>query len=84
MENNNKLQLSLDQPVRYKIQVPGHMDASWLNWLEEIAIEPDFDGTGSPVTILTGLFDQAALIGLLRWLYSLGLPLISVAYEEVD
>ena len=52
------------------------------DWLEEIAIEPDFDGTGSPVTILTGLFDQAALIGLLRRLYSLGLPLICVEYLE--
>jgi hypothetical protein len=30
-----------------------------------------------PVTILTGTLDQAALQGLLRRLYSLGLPLIS-------
>ncbi|MFN2274224.1 MAG: hypothetical protein ACK2TX_05195 [Anaerolineales bacterium] len=32
------------------------------------------------MTRLTGDFDQAALHGLLRWLYSLGLPLISVLY----
>jgi hypothetical protein len=31
-----------------------------------------------PVTTLTGAVDQAALHGLLRRLYSLGLPLISV------
>jgi hypothetical protein len=37
---------------------------------------------GPPVTILTGTVDQAALQGLLRWLYSLGLPLISVIWVE--
>jgi len=34
--------------------------------------------TGVGVTKITGTFDQAALIGLLRRLYSLGLPLIAV------
>ena len=38
---------------------------------------------GSPVTTLTGaVADQAALQGLLRRLYSLGLPLISVHWVE--
>ena len=37
-----------------------------------------------PVTILTGTVDQAALQGLLRKLYSLGLPLISVNCIEDD
>jgi hypothetical protein len=41
------------------------------------------EGDGSPITILTGTFDQAALQGLLRCLYSLGLPLISVNCVEV-
>ena len=36
-----------------------------------------------PVTTLIGAFDQAALQGLLRRLYSLGLPLISVNCLEV-
>jgi len=36
------------------------------------------ESDGSPVTTLTGLVDQAALHGLLRRLYSLGLPLNSV------
>jgi hypothetical protein len=35
-----------------------------------------------PVTTLTGTVDQAALQGLLRRLYSLGLPLISVICVE--
>jgi len=36
------------------------------------------EGEDPPVTTLTGKLDQAALHGLLRRLYSLGLPLISV------
>jgi hypothetical protein len=45
-----------------------------------ITIECDCDGP--PVTTLTGALDQAALHGLLRRLYSLGLPLISVNWVE--
>jgi len=41
-----------------------------------IKVESECDGL--PVTILTGTVDQAALQGLLRRLYSLGSPLISV------
>jgi hypothetical protein len=37
---------------------------------------------GPPVTTLTGALDQAALQGLLRRLYALGLPLISVICLE--
>ena len=40
------------------------------------------DGDGLPVTTLTGTIDQAALQGLLRRFYSLGLPLISVICVE--
>ncbi|MCJ7700643.1 MAG: hypothetical protein MUO62_03590 [Anaerolineales bacterium] len=41
------------------------------------------DDDGLPITTLTGAVDQAALLGLLRRLYSLGLPLISVNCLEV-
>jgi hypothetical protein len=42
------------------------------------------DDDDRPVTTLTGAVDQAALQGLLRRLYSLGLPLISVECVECD
>jgi hypothetical protein len=35
-------------------------------------------------TSLTGFLDQAALIGLLRQLFSLGLPILSVEWMEGD
>ena len=40
------------------------------------------EGDGPPTTTLTGTIDQAALQDLLRRLYSLGLPLISVICVE--
>jgi hypothetical protein len=47
-----------------------------------IAVESEGDGEYLPVTTLTGTVDQAALQGLLRRLYCLGLPLISVICVE--
>jgi hypothetical protein len=43
-----------------------------------MAIRVEGGDDDAPVTVLTGTVDQAALQGLLRRLYSLGLPLISV------
>ena len=49
-------------------------------WLTEDEIREKRCRDGAPVSTLTGKVDQAALHGLLRRLYSLGLPLISVIY----
>lgn len=72
--------LTLTDPATYQIKVPGHLDTSWSEWIEGMAITVESEGDGPPVTTLTGSLDQAALQGLLRRLYSLGLPLISVAW----
>jgi hypothetical protein len=74
--------LTLDRPATYQIQVPGHLDESWANWISGMTITVASEAEGRPVTILTGTLDQAALQGLLRRLYSLGLPLISVTCIE--
>ena len=74
-----KQKLSLDQPATYQIKVPGHLDASWSEWAGGMTITVGSEDEGRPTTTLTGVVaDQAALQGLLRRLYSLGLPLISV------
>ena len=70
--------LTLDQPATYQIKVPGELGESWYDWVEGMTITVESEGDGPPVTTLTGALDQAALHGLLRRLYSLGLPLISV------
>ncbi len=78
-----KNKLTLDRPVTYEIKVPGQLNKSWADWATWITIDVESEGESPPVTILTGTFDQAALLGLLRRLYSLGLPLISVICVEV-
>jgi len=70
--------LTLDQAVTYKIKVQGYLDKSWSDWIEIMNISVESKGNIPPVTTITGTIDQAALQGLLRRLYSLGLPLISV------
>jgi hypothetical protein len=74
--------LSLHRPATYEIRVPGHLDESWSDWVGGMTIRVVTEGEGPPVTTLTGVVDQAALHGLLRRLYSLGLPLISVVWIE--
>lgn len=78
MINKAKQKLTLDRPVTYQIKVPGEPDVHWLDWSGEMTISVESDNDSLPVTTLTGIFDQAALQGLLRRLYSLGIPLISV------
>ncbi len=78
-----KQKLTLDRPMTYQIKVPGHLDKGWSDWDGKVTITVESDEDGLPVTTLTGTFDQAALQGLLRGLYNLGLPLISVNCLEV-
>jgi hypothetical protein len=74
--------LSLDRPATYQIRVPGHLDESWSDWACGLTIAVEREGDGPPITTLTALVDQAALHGLLRRLYAIGLPLISVTCVE--
>jgi len=81
---NAKQKLTLDRPATYQIKVPGHLDDSWSDWAEGMTITVESEGEDPPVTTLTGTMDQAALHGLLRRLYSLGLPLVSVNWVVDD
>ena len=85
--NQRTGKLTLDRPATYEIKVPGELDASWVDWAGGIIFTVESEGDGPPMTTLKSTFDQAALQGLLRRLYSLGLPLISVlwlGYDESD
>ena len=75
--------LTLDQSVTYEIKVPGCLGENWSDWAGGMTITIEGEGVGPPVTTLTGVVaDQAALQSLLRRLYSLGLPLISVNWID--
>jgi hypothetical protein len=74
-----KQKLALDSPASYEIEVQGYLEAHWSDWFDRADIIPRVDSEGVSVTRLTArITDQAALHGLLRKLYDLGLPLLSV------
>ena len=74
--------LSLDRLATYQIKVPGELDENWSDWTENVTSTVDNDSYGMPITTLTGVVDQATLHGLLRRLYSMGVPLISINHIE--
>ena len=80
MTNKPKPRLTLVQPVAYQIKIPGDLTGSSFDWLNQLEIRVEIDESHNAVTILTAELDQAALHGLLRRLYALGLPLISVIW----
>jgi hypothetical protein len=81
--NNIRQKLTL-YPVTYQIKVPGHLDEAWSEWADKMTITFEDTENSQPVTTLTGTIDQAALQGLLRQIYAIGLPLISVTWIEEE
>ena len=69
---------TLTQSIPYQIKIAGRPSDNLADWIDKVDIQIDTDPSGLAITTLTGAIDQAGLIGLLRQLYSLGFPLISV------
>ncbi len=87
MKNTNdscRSNFSLSQSIPYQIKIAGRLSKNWSDWMDQVDIQIDTDPAGFATTTLTGTFDQAGLIGLLRQLYSLGYPLISVNGFQTD
>jgi len=77
--------LTLYQPATYQIKVPGVLDPLWVDDACSLSVEVEESADGQPITVLTGLMDQATLLGLLRRLNGLGLPLIlAICVDFVD
>jgi hypothetical protein len=79
-----KNKLTLDQTLVYQIKISGQLSENWSDWIENMVIGVACIDDGSPVTTLTGTVDQAALQGLLRRLYYLGFPLVSVNCIRIE
>ena len=79
----NEPRLTLDRPATYQIKVPGALEALWFEEANSLSITVEEYTDGQLISILTGELDQAAMHGLLRRLYALGLPLISVIWIDV-
>ncbi len=82
--SKSKQKLTLDRPATYQIKVPGYISESWADWVEGMTMTVESESHSPPVTTLTGTLDQAALQGLLRRFYALGVPLISVVCVDCD
>lgn len=73
--------LRMDQPSAYQIVVQGHLDTTYADWVEGMAVVQTRDEQQRPITVLTGgLLDQSALIGVLRSLYNLRFPVLLVKW----
>ncbi len=65
----------------YRIHVRGRLDDRWSDWLGDLAVQRQDDGT----TLLVGpVVDQAALHGVIARIRDLGLALLSVARADVS
>lgn len=63
------------------IRIQGHLDPSWQEWLENLQIVHEEEGTSR----LSGaLPDQAALYGVLQKLDRLSLTLLSLERSETE
>ena len=78
--NKNNPRLSLSTPVTYQIKVPGNIDGHQMDFVDSMTISTESGKDGMFITALTCTLDQAGLHGLLRKLYSIGCPLISVIW----
>ncbi len=76
--------LRMDQPLRYRIEVQGRIEERWWDWLDGMQVTVENGESARLVTTLTGtVADQAALQGLIRRLYDLRFPLLSVTCLDV-
>ena len=86
-KNNNdcdRSNFTLTQSIPYEIKIAGRLSENWSHSIDKVDIQIDTDQSGLATTTLTGTIDQARLIGLLRQLYSMGFPLISVNCFQTD
>lgn len=80
----NDRDLKIDKPATYCIQVVGHLDENWSERLGGLKIITSSQQGIKAVTTLSGqIIDQAALFGVLKALYDMRLPLLSVECLEV-
>jgi hypothetical protein len=71
--------LHLDNPAHYRICIQGLFDACWLELLSGVWLITERQSVGQRFTTLVGqVADQAALVGDIEQLYSLGLPILAV------
>ena len=62
----------------YEIQVQGRIGERWAHWFDDMRVTSQGEAQSAITTLTATVADQAALLGLLQKLYTLGLPLLLV------
>ena len=76
--------LKIDRSAIYCIRVAGYLDEHWSTRLGGLKIDAtDYEGKKAVTTLTGPIIDQAALFGVLKALYDMRLPLLSVECLEV-
>jgi hypothetical protein len=82
-QSPSRKEFKIETPATYRIRVEGHIDPEWSELIGDMSIMTESTIDRNPVTNLVGyMADQAALSGLLKALYDLRIPLLSV--ENLD
>ena len=66
-------------PTIYEIRIKGHLDEKWAEWLYDLTLTHECDGT---TTLRGPLPDQTALHSVLDRIRDMNLPLISVCSAD--
>lgn len=83
--SQNNVNLTIDRPATYSIRVIGELDQSWSDRLGGLTITCSGQEGKQRITTLSGsIIDQAALFGVLKALYDMRLPLLSVEFMEIN
>jgi hypothetical protein len=61
----------------YEIRVQGRIGDRWAHWFDDVQVTAQGE-VDNATTLVGPVADQAALLGLLQKLYTLGLPLLLV------
>ena len=62
----------------YEIQIQGRIGERWADWFDDMRVSAQGEALSAITTLTGAVADQAALLGLLQKLYTLGLPLLLV------
>jgi hypothetical protein len=72
----------MTKPWTYEIQVQGRIGERWAHWFDGMQVTTQGEAQNATTTLTGTVADQAALLGLLQKLYTLGLPLLLVQRNE--
>jgi hypothetical protein len=68
----------MTEPWTYEIEVQGRIGERWAYWFEDMRVSARGEAQQATTRLTGTVADQAALLGLLQKLYTLGLPLLLV------